>query len=158
MVDRAAGPTAKELPAGKTGSPFRKFRQQQQRHDSGNGSPSATAGSVAAAAQSRWRPSVSGIICEEFTPRISAALRGFARVRTPGGLIFHDVCVFQQGDRRWATPSSKPQIAADGTVIKRAGKTQYAPVIAFASRELREKFSSAVVAAVRSVRPEAFES
>jgi len=50
----------------------------------------------------------------------------------------------------WASPPSKPQIK-DGAVVKdEAGKIAYVNIFEFSSREARDKFSAAVIEAVRA--------
>jgi hypothetical protein len=95
-------------------------------------------------------------VVEEFVPVIRNTLRGFARVRMPSGMVLHDVAVHQQNGTAWASPASKPMIGRDGTVMRdTTGKIQYTPVVAFTSRELRDRFSASVVAALRDRFPEA---
>jgi hypothetical protein len=95
------------------------------------------------------------ITIEEFKPFLKNSLIGFVRVRMPSGVIYHDVSIHKQGDSAWASPSAKPQIGRDGTHIKKDGKPQYSPVVSFASKEMRDKFSDAILDALRSSRPEA---
>jgi hypothetical protein len=95
------------------------------------------------------------ITIEEFNPFLKNSLIGFCRVRMPSGLIFHDVSVHQQGDSAWASPSAKPQVGRDGTHIKKDGKPQHSRVVSFASKELRDKFSDAILGALRAAYPEA---
>ena len=87
--------------------------------------------------------------------RKGSSLRGFAKVQFASGLIVNDVTVLV-GDRGpWASPPSKPRINSDGTVQKSAdGKILYTPIIDFASREIRARWSDAVIEAVRAAHPE----
>ena len=86
------------------------------------------------------------------------SLLGFAKVEFPSGLILHDVTVLRGERGPWASPPSKPMVGSDGTVMKdEAGKTRYVPIIEFASREARDRFSEDVIAAVRTVHPEVLE-
>ena len=57
------------------------------------------------------------VIIEEFRPLLKNTLIGFARVKMPSGLVFHDVSIHRHGDSAWASPSAKPQIGRDGTHI-----------------------------------------
>lgn len=73
----------------------------------------------------------------------------------PSGVIYHYVSIHKQGDTAWASPSAKPQIGRDGSHIRRDGKPQYAPVVSFVSKQVRDKFSDAILDALRSSHPEA---
>jgi hypothetical protein len=96
------------------------------------------------------------IAIEKFEPVVRNTLRGFARVRMPSGMVLHDVGIHQQGGAAWASPASKPQLDRNGQHMKdAAGKAKWAPVVSFASRELRAKFSASIINAVRASYPEA---
>jgi hypothetical protein len=98
----------------------------------------------------------SAFVVEDWTPVQRNTLRGFARVRTPSGTVFHDVAVHQKNGSTWASPASKPMISRDGTVMRdAAGKVQYSPVVGFASRETRDRWSAAVVNALLARCPDA---
>ena len=62
----------------------------------------------------------------------------------------------------WAAPPTRPMIRA-GIVIKNtAGKARRVEIIEFTSREIKERWSSSIIAALREVFPdfdfeEAFE-
>lgn len=100
--------------------------------------------------------STHGVKIEEFKPLLRNTLRGFVRVQLASGMVLHDVAIHQSNGSAWASPASKPRIGRDGAVIRdSAGKTQYDAVVTFASRELRDRFSSAVIEALRSAHPEA---
>jgi hypothetical protein len=89
-------------------------------------------------------------IIEEFVSVVRHTLRGFARVRTPSGLVFHDVAIHEKDGKCWASPASKPQLSREGVQLKDAdGKALWTPVVSFANRELRKRFSDSVIAAVR---------
>ena len=92
----------------------------------------------------------------DWRPMRKGSLLGFAKVELPSGMILNDVTVLY-GDRgAWASPPSKPMIDRDGIAMKDAnGKLKYTPIIEFASKEIRERFSNAVVEALRAAHPEA---
>ena len=91
----------------------------------------------------------------DFTPVVKNTLLGFAKVRTPSGIVFHDVAIHRQGDAAWASPASKPMLNRDGQHMKDvAGKSQWTPIISFTSKELRDKFSAEVIDAVRVSHPD----
>ena len=97
-----------------------------------------------------------GFVIEEFASVIRNTLRGFARIRTPSGMLLFDVAIHEKNGHAWASPASKPMLGRNGTVMRNAvNKVQYAPVVGFTSRELRDRFSDQVVAAMRARYPEA---
>lgn len=94
-------------------------------------------------------------VIENFVKVERNTLRGFAKVRTPSGIIFHDVAIHHQADAAWAAPASKPLLNCDGQHMKDAsGKAQWAPIVSFISKELRDKFSAAVIDALRISHPD----
>lgn len=98
------------------------------------------------------------VVVEEFVPLVKNSLRGFCRIKLTSGMVLHDVAIHEKGGTAWALPSSKPMIDRDGAAKRDVnGKIQYSPVVSFASRELRDRFNTAVIDAVRRVHPEAFD-
>jgi hypothetical protein len=91
----------------------------------------------------------SGIVVEEFKAVTRNSLRGFARVRMPSGMIFHEVVVHHSGDTWWASPAARP-------VSDKAGKSTWQPTVTFASKEIRDRFSAGVITALRISHPEVF--
>jgi len=99
--------------------------------------------------------SASAFIVEEFAFVSKNTLVGFVRVRTPSGIVFHDVGVHKKGDSTWASPPSRPMIGRDGTLMRdAAGKIRYVSVIKFTSKEVRSKFSTLVIAALHAAHAE----
>jgi hypothetical protein len=86
------------------------------------------------------------------------SLLGFARVKMPSGLIFHDCTINCTAGRYWASPASKAAITREGTQLKKDGKSVYTPVVSFETKELRDKFSDAVIEAMQRAHPEVFAS
>lgn len=98
------------------------------------------------------------IVVTDWKPMERNTLRGFARVRLPSGMVLHDVAIHQKNGSAWASPASKPTIDRDGAVLKdQNGKVRYTPIIDFTSRETRNRWSDAVIAAVRDAHPEVFD-
>ena len=61
--------------------------------------------------------------------------------------------------RPWASPPSKPMVDRNGVVLKdEAGKVKYSPIVELTSKEIRNRWSSAVIDAMRAAHPEAFDS
>jgi hypothetical protein len=76
------------------------------------------------------------------------SLLGFAKVEFPSGLVIGDVTVLTSELGPWASPPSKPMISGEGVVMKDAGgKIRYVP---FKSKEIRSRWSSAVIEAMRA--------
>lgn len=96
------------------------------------------------------------ISISDFKPMSAGALRGFADVRLPSGLILHRCSIFAKDDKAWAAPPSKQVIGRDGTVQKSAdGRTRYEPTVSFADRATQERWSTGVIDALRIAHPEA---
>jgi hypothetical protein len=94
-------------------------------------------------------------VIEAFTPVAKNSLLGFATVRMPSGMLLHDVGVHRQGGSFWAMPASKPMLDRSGTQLKDAsGKLRWVPIVSFADKATRDRWSQAVVAALREQRPD----
>jgi hypothetical protein len=93
----------------------------------------------------------------EYRRLVRGSLRGFVTVEMPSGVIYHSVGLMQSHSIAWATPPSKPAIARDGSPIMKGGKALYSPIVSFNSKELRDRFSTAIVAAVLEQFPNAFD-
>jgi hypothetical protein len=95
------------------------------------------------------------VIIEDFKAIRKNSLLGFAKVRMPSGLVFNDCPVCTTNGKVWASPASKPAMTAAGTQLIGANGKQH--IVGFASTELRNKWSDAVIAALRQSHPQAFE-
>ena len=94
-------------------------------------------------------------LIEEFAPLSRNSLLGFARVRTPSGMVFHEVGVYRKNGSFWASPASKPRIGRDGVQMKdSASKPIYTPFVTFSSKDIRDRWSNAVIDAMRVAHPE----
>ena len=92
----------------------------------------------------------------DWRPLAKGALLGFAKVEFPSGMIISDVCVLSGEKGTWASPPSKPMIDRDGHVLRDdKQKIRYSPIIEFSSKDIRNKWSSAVIDALRAAHPEA---
>lgn len=100
---------------------------------------------------------VPSIIVSDWKPLERNSLRGFCTVRFPSGMIVADVTLHRSSGKLWASPPSKPMLDRDGVVMRDAetGKIRYSPIITFASKEIRDRWSAQVVEAVRRAHPEA---
>lgn len=96
------------------------------------------------------------LVVEEFTAVVRHTLRGFCRVRMPSGMIIAEVAIHVRDGHAWVSPPSKPMLNRAGQQMKdSAGKLLWSPIITFASRELRDRFSDSVLAALHTSHPEA---
>jgi DNA-binding cell septation regulator SpoVG len=78
---------------------------------------------------SNWKPIVKG------------ALRGFFSVALPSGMVLHDCTAYEKDGKRWVNGPSKSFTAKDG-------KVTYKPLVDFADKATRDKFSASVLAAL----------
>jgi hypothetical protein len=97
------------------------------------------------------------LTCTNFRPFAKNTLKGFAEIHIKDmALVVKDVALHQKNAARWAALPAKPMLK-DGTIVKDTeGKGQYVSIIKFTSREARDAFSAAVVAAVLAHSPNAF--
>jgi hypothetical protein len=93
---------------------------------------------------------MTGFVVESFTPMAKNSLIGFATVRVPSGLVFHDVGVHRKNDSAQASPASKPMIDRNRCVMKDGeGRVRYTPVVSFSDKTVRTRWSNAVVATLK---------
>jgi hypothetical protein len=96
-----------------------------------------------------------GPVVEEFRPVLKNSLRGFARVRFASGLVVHEVTLHVSEGRAWASPPARQMTARDGTLlVDDAGKVRWQPLVSFASKAVRDRWSQQVVEAVRETCPD----
>jgi hypothetical protein len=75
-------------------------------------------------------------------------LRGFFSLKLPSGLVLRECSLHEQGEKRWVGLPGKPQLDEDGRQrIGADGKKLYTPIVEL-SRERREAFQVAALAAV----------
>jgi hypothetical protein len=100
----------------------------------------------------------SAFVIEEFSAVTKNTLRGFAKIRMPSGMIVADVSIHVRDGRAWASPPSKPRLDRDGQQMRDAdGRALWVPIITFANREQRDRWSDAAIAAVRQSYPYTFD-
>jgi hypothetical protein len=86
-------------------------------------------------------------------PLQRATLRGFADVELPNGLQIDDIAAHVRDGRAWASLPARPMLDQDGRHVIRDGKPQYAPILRWRTRDLADRFSTAVVELVRRAHP-----
>jgi hypothetical protein len=91
------------------------------------------------------------LVCKGFRPFDRNTLKGFCEINIiDWNMSIKDIAIHTKNGSTWAQPPAKPQIK-DGAVVTENGKVQYIPIIEFGSRDARDKFSIAVVEAVRAI-------
>jgi hypothetical protein len=91
-------------------------------------------------------------------PLVKGALRGFATIQLGRSLKIIDVSVLCSNGKRWASLPSKPLIGDGKVLLDDRGKQRYAPVMEWGDKQAADRFSVAVIAAVRAEHgPEALE-
>ena len=135
-------------------------------NESGPGAPAGATGagigyagrrsdtSAAAPVQSSQR-----VRLQSFKPLVKGALRGFATIEMAGGLVLHECPICRGGDgKAWVALPAKPVLNRDGRHRHDInGKSQYAPVAEWRSRDLANGFSAAVIELVRLAHPSALD-
>ena len=83
---------------------------------------------------------MSTIEIDDWKPLIKGALRGFFSVTLPSGLILRQCAVFEKDGRRFVNGPSQS--------FTNGGKTTYKPLVEFVDKPTRDKFNTAVLAAL----------
>lgn len=96
---------------------------------------------------------MAGMILREFRPMVKNALRGFATIELPSGLVIKDISLHTLNGKSWASLPAKPHIAKDGTPVMKDGKAQYISILQWKNRELADRFSEALVGIVSAGHP-----
>jgi hypothetical protein len=90
-----------------------------------------------------------------FKPLTKNTLRGFASVRFPSGLVMHEVGIHTSNGKAWAAPPARPIVGKDGRqLVDDAGKPRWQVLVEFASKELRDAWSTQIIAAMNLQYPE----
>jgi len=92
-----------------------------------------------------------------FRPISKGALRGFASMELPIGLVIEDCPVLVGNNGAWAALPSKPVLDQEGRRAKPDGEPQYAAIMKWRDRELQDRFSQAVIELVRAAHPDVLE-
>jgi hypothetical protein len=99
------------------------------------------------------------ILLLEWRPLVKGALRGFATLRLGRSLKINDVPVLASNGKLWAALPGKPLVDRDGRAMLDArGKQRFTPILEWSDKAAADRFSQAVVDAVRAEHgPEALE-
>jgi DNA-binding cell septation regulator SpoVG len=85
------------------------------------------------------------------------ALRGFVSIELPIGLVIEDCPVLVRNNGAWAALPSKPMLDRESRRAKPDGEPQYAAIMKWRDRELRDRFSQAVIELARAAHPDVLE-
>jgi hypothetical protein len=91
---------------------------------------------------------------------VKGTLRFVCKIGLPfggGELEIADVMVFSSPGKSWASLPSKPVLDSGVHETDENGKKAYAPFIEWSSKELRDRFSAAVVELVQAAHPDALD-
>jgi hypothetical protein len=82
----------------------------------------------------------------KWTPQRKGTLRGFADIELANGLrIFGCPVLMASNGRAWAGLPGRPQIDREDRLIRHDGKAQYTKVLDWATRDVADRFSQAIV-------------
>jgi hypothetical protein len=100
-------------------------------------------------------------LCCDYTGNtfsIGAGKAGWARLFCANGCARDDL-VAAVAQATGQPPPARPMVDRDGTVIRDqgSGKVRYQRLISFATARVRDRWSDAVIEAVRAKHPEAFK-
>ena len=93
----------------------------------------------------------------KFAPLASAgSALAFIDVETPAGMVIRDMKLMRgpNGEHWVATPSIKETDRDGNPIMNDRGRPRYREFIAFRNRQTRDRFSGAVIEAVRAAHPE----
>jgi hypothetical protein len=98
------------------------------------------------------------IAISNWKSRDSGTLRGFFSASLPSGLDLHELMLHRRDGSWWLSFPSKPMLGTDGAALRdERGKVRYsAPLVSFASRQARDRFTEQMLAALRQAQPEVF--
>lgn len=83
---------------------------------------------------------------------VKNTLCGFCTVELPNGLYIEDVSIHQKNGRWWSALPAVPQLENGQHRIK-DGKPQYKNVLRWRDRDLGDRFSDALISAIKSQHP-----
>jgi len=87
--------------------------------------------------------------CVAYKRLVRGSLLGFAELQLDNGLVLLSCSHHAANERQWINPPGRPQLdAAHQLMTDAAGKILYAPVVGFADRQTRNRWSSAAVTAI----------
>jgi hypothetical protein len=92
-----------------------------------------------------------------FRPLQRNTLVGHCMVEQPSGMILRDVAIHTRDGKWWASPPAKPILVEGKHALDDNGKGRWQTQIEFRSRAIRDRWSDAVVEALRIFAPATFD-
>ncbi len=90
-----------------------------------------------------------------FKPLARGSLQGFADIAMDSGLVLLGCSFHASNGKRWVNPPSRPQLDSERKpMLGDDGKILYAPVIEFADKKIRFRWSAEAVKAIETAHPE----
>ncbi len=97
-----------------------------------------------------------GLVIDAFQPMTVGALKGFADISMGSGLRLLRCSVFLKDGRSWVAPPARQIVGRDGVALRTSdGRPRYEPCVSFRDRATADRWSGAVIAALRVAFPEA---
>jgi hypothetical protein len=102
------------------------------------------------------RPASRQIRLISWKPIVRGQLRGFASIEILSiGLRIIDIPVLIGSNGPWATLPQKPEFDSEGRRrLDINGKPTWSPVLEWRTRDIRDKFSEGIIAAIRQAHPD----
>jgi hypothetical protein len=97
------------------------------------------------------------VVLVDWKPVRRGMMRGFAKVLLGRSLMIADVVVHSRDGKAWAQLPTKPLVVDGKHARDSNGRPRYQPLLEWASDTARNRFSAAVVAAVREADPGALD-
>lgn len=82
----------------------------------------------------------SAFVVREWRPYSKHTLQGFLSLELPSGLIVHGITLHEKNDSRWVSMPAREYL--------KDGQKTWAPIIEFTSKESRDRFQAAALAAI----------
>lgn len=103
-------------------------------------------------------PAPHRIVLRAFRPLLKRALRGFATIELPCGLVLVDLPIFIGRDGPWVALPRRPILDAERRQkLDATGQPSFQAVAEWRTRDLADRFSTAVIEAIVAEHPRALD-
>jgi hypothetical protein len=90
-------------------------------------------------------------------PLAKGALRGFATVQLDRSLKITDISVLSSNGKLWTSFPGRPLVSEGRALVDDRGKQRFSTIIEWTDKAAADRFSAAIIAAIRAEYPEALE-